>query len=295
MNKDESKILYKPFVKWVGGKRQLLPELFKRLPIDLLSSGNVAYVEPFVGGGALLFELLNHFKHIPSILVNDLNERLICAYRVVREHSDELIAQLRLFAQIYHASLGEQQKAYYLAQRERFNTGKLSDIEQAALFIFLNRTCFNGLYRENATGSFNVPFGKSKNPAICTPELFLADAKALQNVDMMSGDFALTLEAVKQTSFFYLDPPYKPISRTSSFNTYVKTPFDDTEQIRLCEFCREINRRGHLFLLSNSDPGEGYFDELYEGFRIERVKAKRCVNANAAKRGALDELLISNF
>ncbi len=248
-----------------------------------------------MAGGALLFELLNDFSEIPHIIVNDLNARLIGAYKTIRNTPEELVRALKELSNSYYAISEAQRRDFYLAKRERFNAGSLSDVEQTALLLFLNRTCFNGIYRENAKGGFNVPFGKAANPTICVPELLYANARALQNTELLCGDFADTLKHVKGKTLFYLDPPYKPISETSSFNTYTKIPFNDREQIRLRDFCREIDRQGHLFLLSNSDPADGFFDNLYDGFRIERVKAKRCVNANAAKRGALDELLISNF
>ncbi len=286
---------YKPFIKWVGGKRQLLPEITKRLPQKALKSGRIGYAEPFVGGGAVLFHLLNEGLAGTHVVVNDLNEKLIVAYQTIRDNTDKLIVILKDFEKEYRARSMEEKKDYYLEQRAKINKGGLSNIEQTALLLFLNRTCFNGLYRENAKGHFNVPFGKNKNPQICSEELLYADAQALQKADLRCGDFVSTLDYVQGETLFYLDPPYKPISETSSFNTYTKTPFDDAEQVRLRDFCAEIDRRGHKFVLSNSDPGEGFFDKLYVGFRIERVKAKRCVNANASKRGALDELLISNF
>ncbi len=289
------KNLYKPFVKWAGGKRQLLPEIDRLIPFQLLNGGDMGYAEPFVGGGAVLYHLLQKCSISPKIIVNDLNSRLICAYRCVRDNVEGVIERLRVLSEQYFALEEIERKSFYLQQRAIFNAGELLDEEQTALLIFLNRTCFNGLYRENSKGSFNVPFGKYKNPQICTPEVLYATSQALQGVEMVCGDFTEILDHINGQTFFYLDPPYKPISKTSSFNAYTKVPFEDKEQVRLRDFCTELHRRGHYFVLSNSDPGNGFFDELYAGFKIERVQAKRCVNANPTKRGTLNELLISNF
>ncbi len=286
--------MYKPFIKWAGGKRQLLPEIIRRLPVKELMSGKMSYAEPFIGGGAVFFRLLNEGFCFHRIYLNDLNARLMTAYRIVRDEPMKLISRLRTLESEYQRHSSDKKKECYLFQRKKFNSGGLSDVEQAALLIFLNRTCFNGLYRENSKGHFNVPFGKSENPQICADDVLTADALALKDATLMCGDFSLVLNELGGQTLFYLDPPYKPISETSSFNTYTSVPFDDAEQIRLRDFCRTLDRQGHKFILSNSDPGNRFFDELYEGFRVARVKAKRSVNANASKRGVLDELLISN-
>ncbi len=284
----------KPFVKWAGGKRQLLPEIEARVPLEALRSGAFSYVEPFVGGGAVLFRVLARVPGVRAV-VNDLNPRLVGAYRAIRDDVDTVIERLSEF-EVAFLPLDEAGRLdFYLAIRQRFNSLAVNATEEVAMLLFLNRTCFNGLYRENAKGAFNVPYGKVKRPCICDRETLLADACALQGVDCLCGDFAAVLERVDGPAFFYLDPPYKPISQTSSFNAYTSVPFDDVEQARLAQFCRALDAAGHRFLLSNSDPGGGFFEQLYKGFRIERVQARRCVNANPAKRGALSELLISNF
>lgn len=284
----------KPFVKWAGGKRQLLPEIEARIPWEALRSGACCYVEPFVGGGAVLFRVLARVPGVRAV-VNDLNPRLVGAYRAIRDDVDAVIEELSGFEKDF-LSLDEVGRLnFYLAVRQRFNGGEVDASEEAAMLLFLNRTCFNGLYRENAKGAFNVPYGKVKRPCICDRETLLADARALQGVDCLCGDFAAVLDRVDGPAFFYLDPPYKPISQTSSFNAYTSVPFDDVEQARLAQFCRALDAAGHRFLLSNSDPGGDFFERLYEDFHIERVQARRCVNANPAKRGALTELLISNF
>lgn len=176
----------------------------------------------------------------------------------------------------------------------------MSQIEQAALFIFLNKTCFNGLYRENAKGKFNVPHSRYENPTICDEDTIMVDSKLLQKVDILCGDFSKMEQYAGENTLFYFDPPYRPLSDTSSFNSYVKEPFDDAEQVRLRDFCNTIVQRGSRFLLSNSDvkgknPSDNFFDELYSDYQIQRVWATRMVNANSQKRGKLTELMISNI
>lgn len=284
----------KPFVKWAGGKRQLLPEIEARIPWEALRSGACGYVEPFVGGGATLFRVLARVPGVRAV-VNDLSPRLMGAYRAIRDDVGAVIERLAGLEAAFLPLDEAGRLAFYLEARRRFNAGGLDAAGQAATLLFLNRTCFNGLYRENAKGAFNVPYGKVKRPCICDRETLLADARALRGVDCQCGDFAETLKRVEGPAFFYLDPPYKPISQTSSFNAYTRVPFDDAEQARLARFCRALDAAGHRFLLSNSDPGGDFFERLYAGFRIERVQARRSVNANPAKRGALTELLISNL
>ena len=189
---------------------------------------------------------------------------------------------------------------YFMEKRRRFNDDKLTNVEQAAIFIFLNRTCFNGLYRENSKGKFNVPHGKYVHPKICDEQTVMADSDLLQRVDILCGDFDATKRYANEDTLFYLDPPYKPLNSTSSFNTYVKEPFDDAEQVRLRNFCNEVSGRGSLFVLSNSDvkgydPKDNFFDNLYAAYNIQRVLATRMINSNAEKRGKLTELMISNI
>lgn len=289
----------KPFVKWVGGKTQLIENIKRALPRDFGTTKSVTYLEPFVGGGAVLFWILQHYPNIGKAVINDINSDLINSYITIKHNPFDLIQYLTNIQDEYLGLNEDARKGYYLLKRERFNTKSLDYLENTALFIFLNRTCFNGLYRVNSKGMFNVPFGKYINPKICDEETILADSKLLQKVEIHSGDFEKTLEYAQNNSFFYLDPPYKPLSDTSSFNSYAKEAFNDDEQIRLKDFCHKIDMAGHSFVLSNSDlksfnPHNDFFDKLYERFSIQRVHANRMINSNAEKRGKLTELLITN-
>ena len=290
----------KPFVKWVGGKSQLLHELTSCLPSDFEKSVTT-YIEPFTGGGAFLFWILSHYTHLQRVIINDANEALINTYKVIRDNPDNLIDILLTF-KIQYQSLKdeEERKIYYYGKREAFNSGNATPAEQAAYLIFLNRTCFNGLYRVNAKGKFNVPHGSYKNPLICDPDTIQADSKALANVEICHGDFAAVLKEADEHSFVYFDPPYRPLSKTSSFCSYCEGGFDDNEQRRLARCCHKLDHLGVRWLLSNSDPKglcpeDNFFEELYCGFNIKSVQASRMLNANPEKRGKLSELLICNY
>jgi DNA adenine methylase len=289
----------KPFIKWAGGKKQLLNEIEKKLPEDFVRR-EVTYVEPFVGGGSVFFWLLQHYPNIKCAVINDINEKLINVYRVVKNYPDKLIAELQNLEETYIHLNQEERKNYFLGRREVFNDESTKGVIQAALFIFLNRTCFNGLYRENSKGKFNVPHGKYVNPRICDVTTIMADSEILQRVEILCGDFSDTAKYASPNTLYYFDPPYKPLSETSSFNSYVKESFDDTEQIRLRDFCGKIADAKSQFILSNSDvkgknPQDNFFDELYEEYNIHRVLATRMVNANPEKRGKLTELMITNI
>ena len=290
----------KPFVKWVGGKTQLLGDIERTLPSDFSQKKNVIYVEPFVGGGAVLFWILQQFPNIQKAVINDINPHLITTYKVIKEQPYKLIEQLKELQEKYIPFGEEDRKEYYLNKRDIYNASSLSEIETAALFIFLNRTCFNGLYRVNSKGKFNVPHGKYANPRICDEDTILADSKILQKVDILCGDFEKTIAYASPDALFYFDPPYKPLSKTSSFNSYAKDEFDDNEQIRLRDFCHKIVQYKTNFILSNSDvkgkdENDNFFDEIYNEYHIQRVMATRMVNANPEKRGKLSELMISNI
>lgn len=291
----------KPFLKWAGGKTQLINDIEKALPKNITHS-KFTYVEPFVGSGAVLFWILKKFPNIEKAVINDINEDLINVYRIIAAQPRELIEILATFQHEFHELTEklEEQKAYYYKQRTLYNTRSTDKIIQAALFIFLNRTCFNGLYRVNRNNGFNVPMGRYKNPTICDKENILAVSKVLQKVEILSGDYEATLNHASDNTFFYFDPPYKPLSDTSSFNSYAKDEFNDEEQIRLRNFCVKLDNLGHKWMLSNSDvrgknEKDNFFDDIYADFLIKRVDAKRSINANPEKRGKLKELLIQNY
>lgn len=290
----------RPFVKWVGGKTQLLDDIKKTLPRDLSQRSGVTYVEPFVGGGAVLFWILQAYPNITRAIINDINAKLICTYRVIKSGVENLIMELTRLQTEYFLLDEVVRKDYFLFQRDCFNEKDNSDVKTAALFIFLNRTCFNGLYRVNSKGKFNVPHGKYANPKICDEEILKADSAVLQRVEILCGDFAQTGKYAGDNVLYYFDPPYRPLTETSAFTSYAKDGFDDTEQMRLRDFCNQIAKRKSLFVASNSDPQnvdnkDDFFDHLYKMFSIKRVSAARMINSKGNGRGAISEIMISNI
>lgn len=295
----------RPFIKWVGGKGQLIPQLEKALP-PILNHESFTYIEPFVGGGAMLFFMLQRFSNIKRVIINDINNNLTVAYQVIRETPEELVRRTRNIENEYKSLHGENaRKEFFLDMRDRFNKEPMDNIEKTSLLIFLNKTCFNGLYRENSKGEFNVPFGKYANPNICNEDVILADSELLNkcNVQILTGDFTQTYNYMddEELSFLYFDPPYRPLSATSSFNSYVKEKFNDESHIQLANYCRMLSvRKNYLWMLSNADcsamnPDDLFFETIYRGFNIQRVYASRFVNSVASKRGKLTELLIKNY
>ena len=290
----------KPFLKWAGGKTQLLNDIKNNFPYK--RNDEFSFVEPFVGSGAVLFWVLNNFPNLKSAVINDINEDLINSYRTIKSNVAELISMLKKYESEYHllSEQIEEKKEYYYDKRNLFNTRKSDQITQTALFIFLNRTCFNGLYRVNKKNEFNVPIGSYKKPMICDKNNLSAVSEALQKVTILSGDFEQTIRYTGKKTLFYLDPPYKPLSQTSSFNSYAKDAFNDSEQARLKMFCDKLDALNSKWILSNSDvkgknPEDNFFDDLFASYQIKRVFARRSINANPDKRGQLTELLISNM
>ena len=294
----------KPFLKWAGGKGQLISQLEEHLPKEL-KEHEFTYIEPFVGGGAMFFHMLQRFPNIKRAVINDINSYLITAYRVIKDSSNELIERLAELEKRYYELIeDEAKKSFFLEARTIFNENKLDDIERTKYLIFLNRTCFNGLYRVNAKGKFNVPFGRYLHPTICNEEVLKADSLLLNQVEIMilNGDYKQTLKYIGDgLNFFYFDPPYRPLDATSSFNSYAKEEFNDDEQIRLHDYCARLNQMPNIkWMLSNSDcsarnPEDTFFEKLYCDFNINRVQASRAINANPNKRGKLTELLIKNY
>lgn len=291
----------KPFLKWAGGKTQLLESIENVIPKNI-TEDNFTYIEPFVGGGAVLFWILNRFPNIPKAIINDINSDLINTYQIIKTNVDQLVSLLSEYEREYHnlSNNEESKKNYYYKKRNLFNSRTTDNTNQAAILILLNRTCFNGLYRVNRKNEFNVPIGSYKKPMICDKENLLAVSDVLQKVEILNSDFENTLSYADNNTLFYFDPPYKPLSNTSSFNSYAKDEFDDSEQIRLAHFCSKIDLLGYQWILSDSDikgknQNDDFFDNIYNRFNISRVLARRNINANPKKRGELTELLITNY
>jgi len=299
----------RPFLKWAGGKAQLLGEFGKRLPAEELKNKAITrYVEPFIGGGAVFFYLNQRFP-LEQCTISDVNEELILTYRVIRKSVHTLIGELETLESAYLAKNEREREAYYYEIRDAFNRD-LPAIEfryyntrwigRAAQIIFLNHTCYNGLFRVNRGGGFNVPFGRYKNPDILNVDNLLDVAARLKNTRIIRGDFTKCRKYVDEGTFVYFDPPYRPLNATSSFTTYSRDGFSEADQVRLAKFFKELDRKGAKVMLSNSDPGNGnagdsFFDDLYDGYLIERVPAKRMINCNGARRGAVSELIIRNY
>ncbi|WP_296685508.1 DNA adenine methylase [Flavobacterium sp.] len=276
----------KPFLKWAGGKTQLITDIQKALPKEFISQ-KFTYVEPFVGSGAVLFWILNNFPNVEKAVINDINSDLTNTYKVIASKTKNLISVLEQFQREFHSLdlLEEKKKEYFYAKRELFNTRSTDKVTQAALFIFLNRTCFNGLFRVNKNNGFNVPMGSYKKPTICDKENLLAVSEALQRVEILTGDYQETLKHAERPALFYFDPPYKPLSNTSSFNSYAKDEFNDEEQIRLRDFCKTLDTLDHKWILSNSDvkgkdTNDNFFDDLYNEFNKGVTLSGRALRFN---------------
>lgn len=299
----EKNLLAKPFLKWAGGKTQLLKEIECRLPEGLATGDIDTYVEPFVGGGAAFFFIAQNFESIKHFYLFDINQDLVHCYNTIQQNVDAVIAELDVLKHIFLAKrTSESRKEFYLAVRKEFNLEKDTHFSFAttAKLIFLNKTCYNGLYRVNLSGYFNVPFGGYKNPKMYDIENLAAVSDLLQSANIICGDFEKSAKYITSKTFVYLDPPYRPLSVTASFTSYAKEDFAEYDQIRLAEFCKKVNKKGAEFLLSNSDPKnenpkDHFFEDRYKDFRIERVKANRAINCKAAGRGQINELLITNY
>lgn len=287
------KSVVKPFLKWAGGKTQLLPQLSKAFPKQLEQYDT--FVEPFVGGGAVLFHILSRYPNIENIVINDINSGLIKTYIVVKERPDELINYLEELQHRFWELNDREQKLFYLGKRKQFSAERLSDIEFVSLFIFLNRTCFNGLYRVNKKDEFNVPFGRYKKPTICNSKLIISASELLQRVMILEGDYANILGSLQGRSFIYFDPPYKPISKTSNFTAYSNMGFDETQQIRLASFCKTLNDNSKWMLSNSSSGNDSFFRKHYRNCRIRQIHAYRSIGSKANSRGKIQELLITNY
>ena len=293
----------KPILKWAGGKTQLLADISNAYPDGFGDTIN-KFVEPFVGGGAVLFDVLSKYQ-LEEVYISDINAELINMYIMVRDHIDELIEILSEYQRDYIALDTEGRKDYYYNKRDEYNlliqNGQSQEgVESAALFIFLNRTCFNGLYRANRSGLFNVPTGDYANPLICNEANLRAVSEALVNVQIVCADYSASINHIDQNTLVYLDPPYRPLKGRDSFTSYTEQDFDDSCQKALAGFIEEIDARGAYIILSNSDPknvdpDDDFFDDLFADYDIQRINAKRRINRNSDHRGYITELLIKNY
>lgn len=298
----------RPFLKWAGGKTQLLGDLTRRIPEDLREGNLPVFVEPFVGGGAVYFHFNTLFRFRECHLF-DVNEELVLTYSVVKHDVSGLIDYLSEVSDEFLAKDAAGRKEYYYAMRSLFNSQKEGIdyhrysrdwVERAGQLIFLNRTCFNGLFRVNSRGGFNVPLGSYKNPTILFEDLLRVDSAVLQNTTIHLGDFMLSEPLVSEDTFVYLDPPYRPLNRTSSFTQYAKGGFDDDDQRRLAEYYARCDAAGARLMLSNSDPknidpDDDFFDTLYAPYRVDRVPATRMINSDGAGRGEVNEIIVTNY
>ncbi len=297
----------KPILKWAGGKSRLLDVLSQSFPPELANGRLRTYVEPFIGSGAVFFHIAQHFD-LEAYFISDINPELIVAYTTLQRGAEATIAILDEWQQAYWRLAESERRDRFHQVRADFNRDRAqlptefdaSWIERTAQLIFLNRTCFNGLFRVNTRGDFNAPFGRYKRPTICHADNLRAAAQVLQRAQIYSGDFTVCQAFVDERSFVYFDPPYRPISKTANFNAYSHQAFDDGEQLRLRDFFHALDRRGAKLLLSNSDPqnedaGDRFFDNAYADYRIERIPASRCINSNLQKRGPVSEILVTNY
>ncbi len=299
----------KPFLKWAGGKKQLLQQFENYYPCDLRQGKIERYVEPFIGGGAVFFEVMQNYN-VKSAYISDINKDLILAYQVVQQKPDALLEFLAQYQHDYDNTAEQNRNDLFLSVRSHFNGQRfeinyqhLADnwIPRAAQLIFLNKTCFNGLFRLNSKGQFNVPFGKYEHPTILDECNIFAVSKVLQNVEIRISPYEGCIDQAHEKTFVYFDPPYRPISKTASFTTYSGFEFTESQQIKLAHFFKKLDvEKQAKLMLSNSDPknenaADNFFERLYNDYRINRVDAIRAINSDGEKRGKLKELIITNY
>ena len=295
----------RPFVKWAGGKNKLIPQMEQYYPKELKENKIDVYIEPFVGGGAILMDILKKYN-IKKAYAFDINKNLINCYNIIKDKVESLVLELKKLEEEYLKLDDENRKEYYYDIRKKYNSINIENeneaLEKTTYFIFLNKTCFNGLYRENRRGQFNVPIGKYKNPTICDEENLIELSKLIKNVTFINGDYRESYKYIEENTFIYFDPPYRPINKTSSFTSYSKEDFNDENQKELGEYFRKINDNNSnvKLMLSNSNPKnnneeDDFFEQIYNGFKIYEIKANRMINSNKEKRGKISELLIINY
>ena len=294
--------IVKPFVKWAGGKNSLIPQLTKYYPFELKNGTIERYIEPFVGGGAVLIDILQKYE-VKEAYAFDINKDLINCYNVIKTNVENLIQELDKKEKEFLILDNDVRQQYFYDIRAEYNSYTLNediDVKRASEFIFLNRTCFNGLYRVNKDGKFNVPCGKYKNPTICDSNNLRNLSNLIKNVTFEYGDYKKSESFVNENTFVYFDPPYRPLSITSGFTSYTKEDFNDDNQKELANYFYKLDLKNAKLMLSNSNPknvnkDDNFFENIYKGFVINEVSAKRMINANAKGRGEISELLITNY
>lgn len=291
----------KPFVKWAGGKTKLLKEIEQRLPVGFGGWENVTYVEPFVGGGSVLFHMLRTHKNISKAIINDINEVLMKTYRQIKYDPRGIVAELKFLIEEYNnLKTGQAKEDFYYRTRDLYNKIVHEDEQHIVLFLFLNKTCFNGLYRENKSGDFNVPFGRREYIRF-NEQNFFDVHEALQKVDIFCGQFDNVFQEFDNDRYFvYIDPPYRPVGKNMTmFTQYDKTGFTDFDQSRLKDLCDLFGRKGCKIMISNSDScnddGNSYFEDLYNGYSIDRVQVIRNINPYSARERHSKEIIITNY
>lgn len=295
--------MVKPFVKWAGGKGSLISQLKNFYPFELENETINKYVEPFVGGGAVLINILQKYD-VKEAYAFDINLDLINCYNIIKTDVDSLIKELDKKEKEFLELEDDERQKYFYNIRKEYNSYKIqeneSSVKRASEFIFLNRTCFNGLYRVNKNGRFNVPCGKYKNPTICDSKNLRNLSYLIRNVVFQYGDYKKSKRYIDSNTFVYFDPPYRPLSITSGFTSYAKEDFNDENQKELANYFKELDEKNAKLMLSNSNPkntnkDDNFFEEIYKGFNINEISAKRMINANAKGRGEISELLITNY
>ena len=301
----------KPFIKWAGGKSQLIKSLKEYYPKELETGKITKYFEPFVGSGAVFFNVIQNYRNVLEAYLSDINDELILVYKVIKNHVEELTKELSKMQIIFNEKNADERIEHYYKIRELYNKNKQKQIsskskeisiERVSHTLFLNKTCYNGLFRVNSKGQFNTPYGRYKNPRIVDRSNLLNCSKVLQKAKISCSSYEKILKHVNKNSFVYLDPPYRPLTETSNFTAYTKFTFGDDEQKKLADFIKQLDSKGAKVMLSNSDPKnidkkDNFFEKLYRSnrFNIQRVKAKRMINSKGESRGAIDELIIRNY
>lgn len=292
----------RPFIKWAGGKNSLIPQLSTYYPIDLKNDEIETYIEPFVGGGAVLINILQNYN-VKKAYAFDINKDLINCYNVIKNNVEILIKELDKKEKKYYSLEMENKKEYFYEIRKEYNSYKLkenNDVKRASEFIFLNKTCFNGLYRVNKNDEFNVPFNNAKKPTICDSDNLRRLSNLIKNVEFICGNYYESEKFIKGKTFVYFDPPYRPLNITSGFTSYTKFDFNDEDQKNLANYYSKISSNNVKLMLSNSNPkntnkNDTFFEDLYEQFTINEIYAKRMINSKASGRGEISELLITNY